>query len=296
MAVSALASDASGRLWIATADFEDEGRDALYVVADEGDAPIRIVADLHTPMGLLWHDDALYVSSAVGVDRYRGFDGARFASHERVLEVPEGVGNPGMLALSRSGRMLVGISAPCDNCVPASEHSAAILSFAPDGSDVQIFARGIRAPVGLAYYPNTDDLFATMNQRDDLDPQTPGDWLAVVRAGDWWGFPDCYGQGGVACANVPAPLATLDPHAALSGVAIVTGQLGAAIGSSAVVAEWAEGKVQRVALTKAGASYEATVVPFLTGLQNPVPVLLSENGSLFVGDWSTGDVFRIAHA
>ena len=38
------------------------------------------------------------------------------------------------------------------------------------------------------------DLLVTMNQRDDLGDQTPGDVLAVVQVGQAWGFPDCYGE------------------------------------------------------------------------------------------------------
>ena len=87
-----------------------------------------------------------------------------------------------------------------------------------------------------------------MNQRDDLGEATPGDWLAIVRSGQAWGFPDCYGQGGSACSGVPDPLAVLDTHAAVSGVAVVTGGLGPAIGTSALVAEWTTGRVMRVAL------------------------------------------------
>ena len=212
------------------------------------------------------------------------------------MVLPANVGKPGNIVLAPDGRMQMGISAPCDSCVPVSEHSAAIVSFMPDGSDLQIFASGIRAPVGLVYYPQTDDLFVTMNQRDDLDPQTPGDWLAVVHQGEAWGFPDCYGQGGTVCTDVPQPVAALDAHAAVSGVAIVTGQLGATIGTSAIVAEWADGKVQQVALATNGSTYTGTVRPFLTGLKNPVPVMLSSRGAILVGDWATGTVYSIAKA
>ena len=45
----------------------------------------------------------------------------------------------------------------------------------------------------------------TMNQRDDLGIRTPGDWLAVVRQGQSWGFPECYGQGGTVLRRRPAP-------------------------------------------------------------------------------------------
>ena len=294
--VSALVFDSSNRLWVTTADFEDEGRDALYVVTDVGATPLPIVKGLHTPLGLLWYQDGLYVTSATGVDLYSGFDGTQFAQHKTVLELPVGVGRPGGIVLAPDGRMLMGISAPCDSCVPASKESAAVVSFMPDGSDLQVFAGGIRAPVGLAYYPQTNDLFVTMNQRDDLGPQTPGDWLAVVHEGQAWGFPDCYGQGGTACTGVPQPTAALDAHAAVSGVAIVTGQLGTNIGNSALVAEWATGKVLRVALSTDGTAYTGTVHPFLTGVKNPVPMLLTVRGAILVGDWTTGTVFSIAKA
>src|SRR5438046_1967773 len=146
------------------------------------------------------------------------------------------------IALSPDGRVWLGISAPSDHAAGTSEYSAAVVSFLPDGTDLRVEASGIRAPVGLAFYPGTSDLFVTMNQRDDLGEQTPGDWLAMVQAGDKWGFPDCYGQGGSVCSGVPSPTADLDRHAAVSGVAIVTGQLGSTIGTAGGGAEWASGK------------------------------------------------------
>jgi glucose/arabinose dehydrogenase len=198
--------------------------------------------------------------------------------------------------ISSNGGLVLGVSAPCDACTPTNEYAAAVISFLPDGADLRVEASGLRAAVGLAYYPGTDDLFVTMNQRDDLGAATPGDWLAVVRSGQAWGFPDCYGQGGSACDGVPGPVAELDAHAAVSGVAIVSGGLGASIGSSAVVAEWATGKVLRVALTHEGASYSGIVAPFLTGLTNPVPVITAPDGAVFVGDWGSGTIYRIAAA
>jgi glucose/arabinose dehydrogenase len=291
--VSGLAFDTKGRLWATTADFEDAGRDALYVITAAGAEPQKVVPSLHTPMGLLWYNESLYVTSATGVDVYSSFDGSKFAEHKTILDVEAAIGKPGGIVLGPDGRMQMGISAPCDSCTPTSQYSGAVVSFLPDGSDLKVFAGGIRAPVGLVYYPNSSDLFVTMNQRDDLAAATPGDWLAVVRQDQSWGFPDCYGQGGAVCTGVPQPTAALDAHAAVSGVAIVTGQLGSGIGTSAIVAEWATGKVLRVALAKDGANYTGTVRPFLTGLVNPVPVLSSAKGAILVGDWTTGTVFSI---
>ena len=148
---------------------------------------------------------------------------------------------------------------------PASKLSGSIISFRPDGSDLRVFASAIRAPVGLEYFPGTNDLFVTMDQRDDLGAATPGDWLAVVREGESWGFPKCYGQGGAVCAGVSTPVAVLDKHAAVSDVAIVTGQLGQTVGTAALVAEWARGTVMRVTLSKHGSGYTGSATPFITG-------------------------------
>ena len=98
------------------------------------------------------------------------------------------------------------------------------------------------------------------------------------------------------CAGVPSPVAVLDQHAAVSGLAIVTGELGPAVGTAAIVAEWTLGKVQRVTLAKAGSSYAATVTPFLSGVTKPVPVVAGPHGTVLVGDWGTGTVYEIAAA
>jgi glucose/arabinose dehydrogenase len=249
---------------------------------------------VHTPLGLLWYQGSLYVASTGRVDVYSGFDGAAFTASTTIVTLPDGVGEVNGIVLGPDERISMGISAPCDHCTPTSPWSASVVSFLPDGSDLRVDATGIRAAVGLTYYPGTNDLFVTMNQRDDLGELTPGDWLSVVEPGQAWGFPDCYGQGGDACVSVPEPITALDAHAALSGVAIVTGQLGATVGTSAVVAEWSTGKVQRVALTNDGSTYRGSVEAFLTGIENPEPVIVGPDGALFVGSWQSGTIYRIA--
>ena len=211
--VAALAFDGEGRLWAATAAFSDDGTDAVYLVTGGTADPQRVVSDVHTPLGLLWIDDTLYVASAERVDAFDGFDGTTFSASRRVIDLPDGVGEVNGFARAPDGRIVLGISAPCDACDPTSDLSGAIVSFLPDGSDLQILARNVRAPIGLAYFPGTDDLFVTMNQPDELGDATPGDWLSLVADGQDWRFPECYGQGGLACEGVPSPIAELDAHA-----------------------------------------------------------------------------------
>jgi glucose/arabinose dehydrogenase len=291
---AALAFDPQGRLWVATAAYDYTGDDGVYVVADAGATPVEVITGLRTPLGLLWYAGSLYVASTSRVDAYSDFNGTRFLAHRTVLILPAGSGEVNELVLAPDGRMLMGITAPCDHCTPVLAVSGSIVSFLPDGSGLTEFATRIRAPVGLEFYPGTDDLFVTMNQRDDLGARTPGDWLAVVREGQSWGFPACYGQGSSVCAGVPAPVAVLDKHAAVSGVAIVTGQLGPAVGTKALVAEWAKGVVDAVTLTHVGTGYTGTVVKFITGLKSPVPVILGPDNAIYVGDWGAGIVYRVA--
>jgi glucose/arabinose dehydrogenase len=285
--------DRQGRLWLTAAGLETHTQDGVYVIAKPGGRAIKVVSGLSDPLGLASYRGRLYVSSIGRVDAYGGFNGSRFTEHSRILDGPVAGGENNGLLLAPDGRFLMGITASCDHCAPRSRWSGSIVSFRPDGSGLRLFARRIRAPVGLAYVPGTSDLMVTMNQRDDLGAATPGDWLALVGHGQDWRFPGCYGQGGAACAGVPQPVAVLDKHAAVGALVIGTGSNGLFAGTSAIVSEWQAARVQRVALTRAGSSYTGAVTPFLTGIHNPLAIAFGSDDSLLVGDWATGAIYRI---
>jgi glucose/arabinose dehydrogenase len=200
------------------------------------------------------------------------------------------------MVLLPDGRLAMGVTASCDHCLPRSRYSGAIVTFALNGSGLRVYAARIRAAVGLALYPGTSTLLASMDQRNDLGAATTGDVLAVVAPGTDWRSPGCYDQGGAACAGVPRPLAVLDKHGAVGPVAIVTGQLGSAVGTSALVAEWQSAKVKRVALIRDGKGSRGVATTWLTGLRNPLALALGRQGSVLVGDWGTGIVYRISRA
>jgi glucose/arabinose dehydrogenase len=292
--VATFAFDPQGRLWLTAAGLEAHTHDGVYMVARAGAPALEVVSGLNDPLGLDWYAGKLYVSSIERVDAYWGFDGSRFTQHKLILKGPLLEGENNLLVMAPDGRFAMGVSATCDHCAPKSRWDGAIVTFRPDGSDLRLYASRIRAPVGLAYFPGSSDLFVSMNQQDDLGALTPGDWLATVKEGQNWRFPECYGQGGAACAGVPKPVAVLDKHAAVGGIAITTGQLGPSIGMSALVAEWQSAKVQRVALTKASSGYRGMVTPFLTGMRNPLALAIAPDGSLLAGDWATGTIYRIA--
>ncbi|MCU1358871.1 MAG: hypothetical protein JWN99_160, partial [Ilumatobacteraceae bacterium] len=84
--VAAMSFDSTGAAWAATASFDDDGTDGVYFVAAAGAMPVKVIADLHTPLGLLWIGDELFVASASRVDAYTGFDGTTFAGSRTVVE------------------------------------------------------------------------------------------------------------------------------------------------------------------------------------------------------------------
>jgi glucose/arabinose dehydrogenase len=293
---AAFAFDAHGRLWLTAAGLEAHSHDGVYMIARPGAKALEVLSGLDDPLGIMWYRGRLYVASVGRVDAYGGFDGRRFTEHTRILDGPAAGAENNLLALAPDGRLVLGVTATCDHCTPSSRFAGAVVSFRPDGSDLRLYAKRIRAPFGLAYIPGTNELLVSMNQRDDLGASTPGDWLALVREGQDWGFPGCYGQGGAACTGVPRPTAVLDKHAAVGGVAILTGQLGASVGTAAIVPEWNIAKVQLVALRRSGSRLAGTVEPFLTGIPNPLAVALAPDHSLLVGDWKSGTIYRITRA
>jgi glucose/arabinose dehydrogenase len=290
---AAFAFDHQGRLWVSAAGLETHSDDGVYMIAKVGAPALQVISRLDDPLGIVWDQGRLYVASVGRVDEYSDFNGKRFTHHHEILHGPAAGAENNLLVLAADGRLLMGITATCDHCRPSSQYAGSIVSFRPNGSDLRLYAGHIRAPFGLTYLPGTSNLFVTMNQQDNLGAQTPGDWLAAVAEGQDWRFPECHGQGTSACTGVPAPTAVLDKHAAVGGVAILTGQLGASIGTSAIVPEWNVAKVQRVALTRTSSGYRGTVTPFLTGLSNPLAITLGPNRALLVGDWATGTIYSI---
>jgi len=57
---------------------------------------------------------------------------------------------------------------------------------------LQTFAAGLRNPVGIAFYPGTNDLYVTVNERDGLGDGLVPDYFTRIRQGDFFGWPYAY--------------------------------------------------------------------------------------------------------
>jgi len=65
----------------------------------------------------------------------------------------------------------------------------------PDGSDLQIYASGIRNPVGLTVQPGTGNVWVSVNERDELGDNLPPDYITHVQEGGFYGWPWYYTGG-----------------------------------------------------------------------------------------------------
>ena len=79
-----------------------------------------------------------------------------------------------------------------DKGFEAEEGRAAIYEIDIETHSARIFASGLRNPVGLAWEPNTSQLWTVVNERDGLGDEVPPDYLTEVKDGGFYGWPYCY--------------------------------------------------------------------------------------------------------
>ena len=311
---SNLAFDPGGRLWVTSAGHVTARADGVWMVPRRGARPRHVVRRLFSALGLLWHGDELYVShvtpyatvSATGhtgrVVAFSGFNGRRFTQRRVVVDgIPTGRHRVDSLAAGPDGRLYLGVGSEFDARRSSHRLSGTVVSLMPDGSDLRVEATGLRNPYGLAFIPGTARLLVSEHGRDDLGLRRPPEELNLIPTLGrvrWFGFPQCWGQGGRSCRGARGPLVRLAPHSA-PGAVVVAPRFGR-FGRSAFVARYGSsfsdfpsgGDVVRVVLPRRG---RARVRRFATGfgLYEPLGLALGPAVGLYVSLWSSGRVVRL---
>lgn len=78
------------------------------------------------------------------------------------------------------------------NVSPEEPPRASVLQMNLDGSSRQVFASGLRNPVGMDFHPTTEELYVTVNERDGLGDDLVPDYLTRIRQGEFYGWPYAY--------------------------------------------------------------------------------------------------------
>jgi glucose/arabinose dehydrogenase len=79
-----------------------------------------------------------------------------------------------------------------ENGMEAEEGRAAIWVYDIAAHRARIYASGLRNPNGLDFEPNTGAIWTAVNERDEIGPDVPPDYLTSVIDGGFYGWPYSY--------------------------------------------------------------------------------------------------------
>jgi glucose/arabinose dehydrogenase len=89
-------------------------------------------------------------------------------------------------------RLFVSIGSKTNVSIERDPRRAAVLVADADWKNSRIYATGLRNAVGLTVNPETGDLWATVNERDNLGDDVPDDYLTRVVDGGFYEWPYSY--------------------------------------------------------------------------------------------------------
>ncbi len=204
---------------------------------------------------------------------------------------------------------------------PIEYHRADILEANPDGSGLRVYAWGIRNAVGIAVHPQTGELWASVNERDELGDNLPPDYITHVQDGGFYGWPWYYiggnqdprhkGKHPELKDKVIVPDVLIEPHNASLEMTFYDGQqfppeyqrdIFAAEHGSWNRAVRTGYEVIRVPLKngRATGEYEDFLTGFVTPegqvWGRPVGVAVAKDGSLMVTDDGSDSIWRVSYA
>lgn len=215
-------------------------------------------------------------------------------------------------------KLYVAIGAPCNICEPKGLEGT-IIRMNPDGSDVEVVARGVRNSVGFDWHPETGVLFFTDNGADGMGDDIPADELNMVtQVGQHFGFPFLGGasvkltgfEHAQAPADAVAPVIEFQAHTANLGIHFYRGGMfPSEYRNDAFVAQhgsWnrteAVGyRIMRIRFDDDGnaVSKEVFADGWLEGqfaVGRPVSITELPDGSLLVSDDFANVIYRISYS
>ncbi|MGP9499112.1 PQQ-dependent sugar dehydrogenase [Halomonas sp. AOP43-D1-4] len=307
-----------------------EGGDRLTLLRDDnGDGNYEqmiFAQDLNAPYGLALVDNNLYVANQDALVRFDYEEGQTEASGppEVIAQLPSAINHHWTKAMTASADgqfVYVGIGSNSnitERGMEAEVNRAEVWEINVDTGAHRPYATGLRNPTALAIHPETDQLWAVVNERDELGPDLVPDYLTSVQEGSFYGWPYSYwGQ------HVDPRVRPEDPEKVASAIApdyslgSHVAPLGLAFSTPAMGEEYAEG----VFVGKHGSwnradpvGYKVSYIPFSNGqladsdpidfasgfltddgraLGRPVGVTIDPDGALIIADDLTNAIWRV---
>ena len=281
------------------------------------------------PHGLALRDGALYIGDRAGIWRVpysAGLDKATTRPQRISPEVAFGSTDGHAtrnLAFSPDGSKIYVSIGSAGNIAEEPEPRATIQEFAADGSRQRTFATGLRNPVGIAFYPGSNDLLTVVNERDGMGDGLVPDYLTRVQDGGFYGWPYSYigshPQPGFAdkrpdlVKRAIVPDTLFESHSAALGLAFYTGNsfpqkyrdgafvglhgswnAGAPRGYTVAFVPFTNGKpASHYEVFMSGFWVEGTSTARVIG--RPVGTAVAKDGSLLVADDVANVIWRVSY-
>ncbi len=280
---------------------------------------------LEVPNGIAFKNGSLYVAEVGRLLRYDNIETQLDSVPEPVVvydDYPTEFHHGWKyISFGPDGKLYVPVGAPCNICdsTVADKRYATITRMDPDGSNREIYAKGVRNTVGFTWHPETEELWFTDNGRDMLgDDIPPCELNRVAEAGQHFGYPYCH--GGVVkdpefgdqypCSEFVAPVQAMGAHVAPLGVKFNTGNMfPAKYKNMAFIAEhgsWNRSKKvgYKISLVTLENNVATNYETFLDGwldeeaqeaFGRPVDILFLKDGSMLISDDYGDAIYRVSY-
>ena len=226
------------------------------------------------------------------------------------------------IAFGPDDKLYVPVGAPCNICnrTDEDERFATITRMDPDGSNREIYAKGVRNSVGFTWHPESGDMWFTDNGRDMLgDDIPPCELNHVTEAGQHFGYPFCHGGiikdpefgGEHPCSDFVSPALQLGAHVAPLAIKFYTGSMfPKEYQGKAFIAEhgsWNRSKKvgYRIMMVNVENGEASDSKPFIDGWLNeeaqeasgrPVDILWLKDGSMLISDDYGDAIYRVTYS
>jgi len=285
-----------------------------------------LIKGLDRPYGLAFWKDYLYVAETTSLKRYK-YDAKALSvgKGEEIVNMADfGKGHwTRSLTFDPKGeKFYLGIGSESNVSPGEPERRAAISRCNPDGSGCELFATGTRNPTSIYFYPGTDVLWASVQERDGLGDDLVPDYFTHIQQGGFYGWPYAYfgphedprnkGQKPDLVKKTITPDVSLGAHTAVIDWTFYTGkQFPAKYQNGAFLAlhgSW--NRSQRVGQSVAFVPFKdgkpsGPLESFLTGWMldpgkrevwgRPTGVMVMKDGSLLVSDDGGNKIWRISY-
>ncbi|MEH6912135.1 MAG: PQQ-dependent sugar dehydrogenase [Oceanicoccus sp.] len=282
-----------------------------------------VINQLNGPNGMDFFDDWLYIAEtdAIGRIKFDHKNGTTIGDYQRVVTGLQPGGNHWRktLRFGDDGLMYVTMGSSCNVCEEEDERRGTMVRYNPDGSNEEIFARGLRNSAGFDWSPVDGKIYATDNGRDLLGDNFPYCELNKVEQGNHYGWPYAnndkvadpdFGKGNEAIIESSiAPAFNFQPHNAPLGITFIRGKsFPQEYHNVAIVAlhgSWnrTDKDGYKVVTLHTGENNQIIEKDFLSGLLQgdnaigrPADVAEGPDGAIYISDDYANVIYRVAYA